>query len=393
MSQSVTPVETIQNLLVESLGQIVKYLPRHLDADKMIYVALETVRADSFLRQCEPLSIVQAVLEASQLGLMLGNKLGHAYLVPRRDKKANNILKCQLLIGYRGFIALAHRTGKVSSIFPAIVHQGDQFSLKLGTGRQLSHVPLLDPAKRGDWIGAYAVVEFRDGRTDFEWMTRQEIEKVKQCSESASEAWSPWRRFEDEMIKKSPIRRMAKRLCLSSEDMTLVEAAVRDEYREMGIEEEERALPPVPGTQRGLPPAIGGATSASKPAIREPQRKAQPVQQNGTAAQPNPSNGGAKEGSQDSGTTNGKDNTITVQGVVGPLEPDGSGHTIRRTAKGVEYVVFTMGRNGSVTRVYSNQPGMAPEITRRQGRDAVARVAVVQDNGRQYYVLSGFVEA
>ena len=45
----------------------------------------------------------------------------------------------------------------------------------------------------------------------------------------ASEAWSPWRRFEDEMIKKSPIRRMAKRLCLSSEDMTLVEAAVRDE--------------------------------------------------------------------------------------------------------------------------------------------------------------------
>jgi len=55
----------------------------------------------------------------------------------------------------------------VSSIFPAIVHQGDQFSLKLGTGRQLSHVPLLDVSKRGDWIGAYAVVEFRDGRTDF----------------------------------------------------------------------------------------------------------------------------------------------------------------------------------------------------------------------------------
>src|SRR5947208_323189 len=114
---------------------------------------------------------------------------------------------CKLLIGYRGFIALAHRTGKVSSIYPAIVHQGDQFSLKLGTGRQLVHAPVLDPAKRGDWIGAYAVVEFRDGRTDFEWMTRQEIEKVKQCSESASDAWSPWQRFEDEMIKKSPIRR------------------------------------------------------------------------------------------------------------------------------------------------------------------------------------------
>ncbi len=71
-------------------------------------------------------------------------------------------MRDQLLIGYRGFIALAHRTGKVSSIYPAIVHQDDQFSLKLGTGRQLGHVSLLDPAKRGDWIGAYVVVEFRD---------------------------------------------------------------------------------------------------------------------------------------------------------------------------------------------------------------------------------------
>jgi recombination protein RecT len=392
MTQSIAPVETIQNLLVQSRTQIVKYLPRHLDADKMIYVALETVRADSFLRQCEPLSIVQAVLEASQLGLMLGNKLGHAYLVPRRDKKANNILKCQLLIGYRGFIALAHRTGQVSSIFAAIVHQGDQFSLKLGTGRQLAHVPLLDPSKRGDWIGAYAVVEFRDGRTDFEWMTRQEIEKVKQCSESAGEAWSPWRRFEDEMIKKSPIRRMAKRLCLSSEDMTLVEAAVRDEYREMGIEEEQRALPPATDPQRGLPSASGRATPATKPPIREPQRRAQPMPESGTAVPPTPSNGGAKAGPQDSSATNGKDNTTTVRGVVGPLEPDTSGNTIRRTGKGVEYVVFTMGRNGSMTPVYSNQPGVAPEITRREGHEAVARVAILRENGRQYCVLSGFVE-
>jgi len=118
----------------------------------------------------------------------------------------------------------------------------------------------------------------------------------------------------------------------------------------------------------------------------------QPVPQNGKAAPPTPPNGGAKADPQDSGATNGKDSTITVQGVVGPLEPDASGHTIRRTAKGVEYVVFTMGRNGSMTPVYSNQPAMVPEIARCQGREAAARVAVVQDNSRQYYVLNDFVE-
>jgi len=324
--------------------------------------------------------------------LMLGHKLGHAYLVPRRDKKAENVLKCQLLIGYRGFIALAHRTGKVSSIFPAIVHQGDQFSLKLGTGRQLAHVPLIDPSKRGDWIGAYAVVEFRDGRTDFEWMTRQEIEKVKQCSESVGEAWSPWRRFEDEMIKKSPIRRMAKRLCLSSEDMTLVEAAARDEYREMGIEEEQKALAPVPRPQPGLPPANGRPTPSTKHAIREPQRKTQAVPPSTTAAPATASNGSPKTDSQDSGAMNGNGSATTVQGVVGALDPDASGSTIRHTGKGAEYVVFTIGHNGSMTTVYSNQPAMVPEIVRRQGHQVVARVVVVRENGRQYYVLSGFVE-
>ena len=403
MSHSIgsNPAQALETLLIQARTQIVKYLPRHLDADKMIYVALETVRTDSFLGQCEPLSVVQAVLEASQLGLMLGNKLGHAYLVPRRDKKANNILKCQLLIGYRGFIALAHRTGKVSSIFPAIVHQGDQFSLKLGTGRQLSHVPLLDLAKRGDWLGAYAVVEFRDGRTDFEWMTRQEIEKVKQCSESSSEPWSPWRRFEDEMIKKSPIRRMAKRLCLSSEDMTLVEAAVRDEYREMGIEEAQSAIPAIGEPQRSLPPAglNGQNNQGTKPTIREPQRKAAPPSNNGQpAGLANPGNGKTIQqpvASSSNGTapSNGeRSKPISLRGVVGPIEANASGKTLRRNGNGVEYVVFKISHNGSATAVYCKQTNMLPEIARRQGREAVARLNVVTDQNHQYHVLDGFAE-
>lgn len=403
MSPSVNsnPVQSIETLLAQVRVQIVKYLPRHLDADKMIYVALETVRSDSFLRQCEPLSIVQAVLEASQLGLMLGNKLGHAYLVPRRDKKANNILKCQLLIGYRGFIALAHRTGKVSSIYPAIVHGGDQFSLKLGTGRQLVHVPVLDPAKRGEWIGAYAVVEFRDGRTDFEWMTRQEIEKVKQCSESASEAWSPWRRFEDEMIKKSPIRRMAKRLCLSSEDMTLVEAAVRDEYREMGVEEAQGALPAIRESQRSLPAtgSNGQRNQAAKPAIREPQRKADSQQNNGQASgqakagNATPMQPPAGSGANGTAPPNGAQSKPNIlRGVVGPIEADASGETLRSNGKGVEYVVFKISHNGSATTIYCRRPDVLPEIARRQGREAVARVTVVTDQNHQYHVLEGFAE-
>ena len=37
---------------------------------------------------------------------------------------------------------------------------------------------------------------------------------------------------------------------------------------------------------------------------------------------------------------------------------DASGNTIRRTGKGVEYVLFAMGGNGSLAPVCSNQPAM-----------------------------------
>jgi hypothetical protein len=232
-------------------------------------------------------------------------------------------------------------------------------------------------------------------------MSQQEIEKVKQCSESANDPWSPWRRFEDEMIKKSPIRRMAKRLCLSSEDMTLVEAAVRDEYRELGIEELHTAIPAAGEPQRTRPPAglNGQRNHATKPVIREPQRKAQPQPNNGQAAGvPNAENGKTKQ--QPAGpaanstvpSNGGQSKPISLRGVVGPIEANTSGKTLRRNGNGVEYVVFKISHNGSATTVYCKETKMLPEIARRQGRQAVARLSVVTDQNHQYHVLDGFAE-
>jgi RecT family len=232
-------------------------------------------------------------------------------------------------------------------------------------------------------------------------MTRQEIEKVKHCSDSAGEAWSPWRRFEDEMIKKSPIRRMAKRICLSSEDMMLVEAAVRDEYREMGVEETPTAVTARREPQRSLPPvgASGQGGRTAKPAIREPQRKGRPPQNNGQGVVPaNPGNvkptqppagSGANGAAPPNGT---QSKPITLRGVIGPIEADAAGNTIRHNGNGVEYVVFKIVHNGSATTVYSKRSELLSEIARRQGTEASARLSIVTDQNRGYHVLEGFRE-
>jgi hypothetical protein len=84
--------------------------------------------------------------------------------------------------------------------------------------------------------------------------------------------------------------------------------------------------------------------------------------------------------------------TTTLRGLVGPLEPDATGNTVRRNDQGVEYVVFKISANGSAATVFCNRADLLPEIARRRGRKAAVQVTVTGNNGRQYYVLERFME-
>lgn len=155
---------------------------------------------------------------------------------------------------------------------------------------------------------------------------------------------------------------------------------------------------------QGLPGAAPNAatTRRSKPPIAEPKRKRDPGQsetKTGSEATSSSANNGG--GSAPIGGTgghqsasNGLQSKITkLRGVVGRLEPDSGGNTLRRTEKGIEYVIFTMGHNGSKAKVYCKQRELLPEIARRQGREAVAEVEVAADGNQPCYILTAFVEA
>ena len=141
---------------------------------------------------------------------------------------------------------------------------------------------------------------------------------------------------------------------------------------------------------------------APKGPIKEPQRKTEPAQSHSNAVDaPSPANGSGGGMAQPAPTVNTSPNAVangsrpklaTLRGLVGPSEPDASGNTIHRNSNGVAYVVFKLRQNGSANTIYCNNPELMPEIARRQGHEVEARVAVVLDKDRQYYVLSGFVE-
>lgn len=198
--------KTLRRLLEKAKPSIVQALPRHLNADRLIKVALVAVSKDRKLQRCSPRSVLQSVMAAAQLGLDCGGLLGSGYLVPYGDT-------CQFIAGYRGLIDLARRSGQVGAIFAYAVHEGDVFEHVLGTDPTITHRPM---AKHGAKLThVYAVAKLVGGDTQFVVMTKDEVDDIRLRSKAGNNG--PWKTDYEEMAKKTAIRRLCKYLPVSAD--------------------------------------------------------------------------------------------------------------------------------------------------------------------------------
>jgi recombination protein RecT len=229
--QTKSPINNVRALLERSKTQIAMALPKHLNADRIIRVAMTSIQRTPKLLECDPITLVGAVIQSSQLGLEPDGILGHAYLVPFKNTKKNR-MEVQFIPGYKGLIDLARRSGQVNRISAHVVYENETFNMEYGTKEILEHKPL-PPSTRGDRKGVYAVAVLNDGSPHFEWLWNEEIEAVKRQSKAS---FGPWQTHEDEMIRKTAIRRLVKYLPLSVE---LAKAAAIDELADAGVSTEE----------------------------------------------------------------------------------------------------------------------------------------------------------
>lgn len=196
-------------------------LPRHMTAEQMTRLALIALNGQPKLLQCDPPSIVQAVMTAASLGLTIGGQYGtEAYLVPYGKA-------CQLIVSYKGMISLARRSGQIKTIEAHCVYERDTLEYELGLSPKLVHHPHRG-ADRGDVVAAYAVAHFTDGGYQLELLWRDEIDTVRKSSKAGNSG--PWVEWFDEMARKTAIRRLAKFLPLSadfSEAMAIEDGAMQ----------------------------------------------------------------------------------------------------------------------------------------------------------------------
>lgn len=201
--------------------QLALALPKTMTADRMSRIVLTEIKRTPALAKCSPASFYGAVLQCAQLGLEPGSALGQAYLLPfGNGKDSNGRANCQLIIGYRGMIDLARRSGQIQSLNAYPVYEKDEFTYELGLHPDIKHKPSPE-ADRGALLYVYAVANLTGGGVQFEVMSRPEIEKVRNASKAGKSG--PWVSHFEEMAKKTVIRRLFKYLPVSIEAFRAVE--------------------------------------------------------------------------------------------------------------------------------------------------------------------------
>ena len=201
--------------------QMALAMPKSMTPDRLTRIVMTECRKTPALMKCSPESFYGAVLQCAALGLEPGSALGHCYLLPfGNGKDKQNRPNAQLIIGYRGMIDLARRSGQIISLQAWTVHAQDTFNYQLGLNPDIEHVPA-SVADRGPVTHVYAVAKLKGGGVQFEVMSRAEIEKVRASSKAGNSG--PWSSHWDEMAKKTVIRRLFKYLPVSIEAVRAVE--------------------------------------------------------------------------------------------------------------------------------------------------------------------------
>lgn len=219
------PKEQIAYLLNQKKGELAKMLPKTLSIERLLKVAQIAATTTPALAKCDVPSLVGAIGQCAQMGLEPNTVLGHAYLVPFNTKRKDGngqerwVNSVQVIIGYKGLIDLARRSGQIVSIAAHEVCQNDHFELVYGLDEKLNHTPAM--TDRGQVVGFYAVAKLKDGGHSFEFMSVHQVREIMAATQSKG-GYGPWKEHFIEMGRKTVIRRLAKYLPLSIEFQTAV---------------------------------------------------------------------------------------------------------------------------------------------------------------------------
>lgn len=249
-TKQVTVVDQLKSSIKLMEPQFKMALPAHISVEKFTRVVQTAIQTNKDLLDAYRTTLFAACMKSAQEGLMPDGK--EAAIVTFKDKNGNKLAQLMPMVG--GILKKIRNSGELSTISAHLVYEKDKFRYWVDSdGEHIEHEPQMF-GDRGFQLGVYALAKLKDGSLFVEVLTMDQIAAIKGASRSAQ--FGPWNGpFATEMQKKSAIRRLSKRLPLSTDIESTIKADDNlyefDQPKEVTpVEEAKIALPAKKKTTR-----------------------------------------------------------------------------------------------------------------------------------------------
>lgn len=172
MDQKIKPVESRQKFstaintpVYQKL--IASTLQDPARARRFVAAITSAVAVSPALQGCEYPTVIAGALLGESLNLSPSPQLGQYYLVPFKKKTRNpdgsytEVTNATFVIGYKGLLQLAIRTGWYVDIDARPVHEGEYLGTDPHTGRPIFN--FMDDAEAAPVVGYMAFFEYKNG--------------------------------------------------------------------------------------------------------------------------------------------------------------------------------------------------------------------------------------
>lgn len=202
---NVPAVQEARMALEKMAPQFKAALPAHIPVERFVRTTLTAVQTNPALLSADRRTLFASATRAAQMGLLPDGREGAIVTFGQN---------CQFMPMMAGILKLVRNSGELASIDAQIVYKKDGFTYRPGIDLVPQHTPDWF-GDRGEIVGVYAVAKMKDGSAYVEILSHKQVEQVR--SVSRAKGSGPWVTWWDEMARKTAIRRLAKRLPLSTD--------------------------------------------------------------------------------------------------------------------------------------------------------------------------------
>ncbi|OPX89079.1 MAG: recombination and repair protein RecT [Pelotomaculum sp. PtaB.Bin104] len=203
---NITIYEEFKTSLTKMGEELKAVLPSTIEPNKFINVVLIAVQKNPGLLKCNRASLYNACRTCAQDGLIPDGK--EAALVKFGET-------AQYMPMVYGILKKVRNSGELKNITAQVVYEKDSFEFWVDdNGEHVLHKPLMS-GPRGKPTHTYAVAKTKEDGTYVEVLTEEQIQDVKKVSKANTGPWTG--PFADEMRRKTAIRRLSKRLPMSTD--------------------------------------------------------------------------------------------------------------------------------------------------------------------------------